>query len=108
MSIIIKSANKQDIKSSEITSESDYLNRREFIKQSGLLVGGLAAGGLSLPAYAKSDEYGNDFAGLIKTPYGKGEKLTSFKDATTYNNYYEFGTGKKDPAANATDFKTDP
>jgi len=108
MSIIIKSANKQDIRSSEITTESDYLNRREFIKKSGILAGAAWAGGLSLPAIATSSDYGNDFPSLIKTAYGKGEKLTSFEDATTYNNYYEFGTGKKDPARNAKHFKTDP
>jgi len=116
MSIIIKSASPHDIKSSEITSETEYLNRREFIKKSGILVGASWTGGLSLPASAKtsaessvrkSDE-GTDFPNLIKTAYGKREKLTSFKDATTYNNFYEFGTGKKDPAKNAKNFKTDP
>jgi len=112
VSIIIKTSRthnfEQGIKSSEITSESAYLNRREFIKQSGLLAGAAWAGGLSLPAEAGNSEYGNDFKDLIKTPYGKGESLTSFKDATTYNNFYEFGTGKKDPAANAQQFVTDP
>ncbi len=108
MSIIIKNASKQDIKSSEITPEADYLNRREFIRQSGILAGAAWAGGLSLSAQASSSDYGKDFPGLIKTPYGKGENLTSYKDATTYNNFYEFGTGKKDPAQNAQHFKTDP
>jgi len=108
MSFIIKTASKQDIKSADITNESDYLNRREFIKQSGILAGAAWAGGLSLPALAKSSDYGSDYPDLIKTAFGKGEKLTSFQDATTYNNFYEFGTGKKDPAQNATNFKTDP
>jgi len=108
MSIIIKTAAKQDFKSSDITTESDYLNRREFIKQSGILAGAAWAGGLSVPALAKSSDYGADYPNLIKTAYGKSEKLTSFEDATTYNNFYEFGTGKKDPAQNATNFKTDP
>ncbi len=96
------------IKPSEITSESDYLKRRDFIKKSAILVGAAWSGGLSLPASAKSPDYANDFPGLIKTPYGKGEKLTSFKDITTYNNFYEFGTDKKDPARTAVNFKTDP
>ena len=108
MSIFIKSDSKSAIKASEITTESDYLSRRDFIKKSGILVGATWAGGISLPAAAKSSEYGNDFPDLIKTTYGKGETLTSFKDATTYNNFYEFGTGKKDPARTATNFKTDP
>ncbi len=108
MSIIIKSSSAHEVKPSEITSESEYLNRREFIKHAGLAVGAAWAGGLSLPAAAKAADYGADFPGLIKTAYGKGESLTSFKDATTYNNFYEFGTGKKDPAVNAQNFKTDP
>lgn len=108
MSFIIKTTSKQDIKESATTTEADYLNRREFIKQSGILAGAAWAGGLSLPAIAKPSDYGSDFPNLIKTAYGKGAKLTSFEDATTYNNFYEFGTGKKDPALNATDFKTDP
>ena len=111
MSIIIKTAGKSAIKSSDITPESDYLNRREFIKQSGLLAGVAIGAGLGASmgsANAASSDYGHDFEGLIKTPYGKGEKLTSFEDATTYNNFYEFGTGKKDPAHYAQNFKTDP
>ena len=43
-----------------------------------------------------------------KTPYGAGEKLTKYEDVTTYNNYYEFGTGKSDPAIEATLFKPRP
>jgi len=64
---------------------------------------------LSGSAHASNaDDYGHDFKNLIKTAYGKNEKLTSFEDATSYNNFYEFGTGKKDPAQNARQFKTQP
>ena len=43
-----------------------------------------------------------------KTAYGAGEKLTKYEDVTTYNNYYEFGTGKSDPAIEAVLFKPRP
>ncbi len=42
-----------------------------------------------------------------KTDYRVDEELTSFEDATRYNNFYEFGTGKSDPARNAQNFNTD-
>lgn len=44
----------------------------------------------------------------IKSPYGKGEILTSFEDVTHYNIYYEFGTGKVDPAINSGSFNPNP
>ena len=43
-----------------------------------------------------------------KTAYGAGEKLTKYEDVTTYNNYYEFGTDKADPAKNSSLFKPRP
>jgi methionine sulfoxide reductase catalytic subunit len=46
--------------------------------------------------------------GYTKTAYGADEKLTKYEDATTYNNYYEFGTSKGDPALEATLFKPTP
>ena len=102
MSIIIKSP--RDIKPSEITDQSDYLNRREFLKKSSLILGAAWAGRIAMPVEAKS----TDFPGLIKSPYSTTEKPNSFKEITNYNNFYEFGTGKRDPAKNATDFKPRP
>jgi sulfoxide reductase catalytic subunit YedY len=55
-----------------------------------------------LPAWAKQ------WPDLKSSPFSSDETLTSFKDITTYNNFYEFGTGKKDPARNATQFKPRP
>ena len=105
-----------DIPSSEITSHSAYLNRRKFMQQSGLA---LAAMGLSSAASSlESHEgqpplFGPDWlsqqvAGATETPFGKGEKLTPYRDVTSYNNFYEFGTGKDDPARNAGSLITDP
>ncbi|HKH84685.1 MAG TPA: protein-methionine-sulfoxide reductase catalytic subunit MsrP [Gemmatimonadales bacterium] len=82
-----------DIPVSEITDESLFWNRRDFLKAAGL--GAAAVGGL-LPA-----------GRLLSSPSGD-EKLTPWEDVTGYNNYYEFGTGKDDPAANAGRLHTRP
>jgi sulfoxide reductase catalytic subunit YedY len=81
-----------DIPTSEITDESLYWNRREFLKAAGIGVAGI--GGL-VPL--GSLHLGRD-----------DEKLTPYEDVTGYNNYYEFGTDKGDPAKNATRFRTRP
>ena len=81
------------IKYSEVTPEKIYNNRRTFIKSLGLGAGSIALTTLPLIKHAKS---ANDL------------KLTSYKDITTYNNYYEFGTAKGDPYKNSQNFITDP
>ena len=80
------------IKYSEITPEKIYRNRRSFIKSMGLGAGSIALTSISFINSARSEE----------------DKLTSYKDITTYNNYYEFGTSKSDPYKNSQNFKTDP
>jgi sulfoxide reductase catalytic subunit YedY len=102
MSIIIKQPS--DIKPSEITSQDDYLNRREFIKKTSLILGAAWAGRVAIPVDAK----GNDFPNLKKSGFSVDDKLTDYKDATTYNNFYEFGTSKSAPAKNAQDFEPRP
>ena len=80
-------------KNSEITPENIYKKRRSFIKSIGLGAGSLAIS--TIPFVNKSLASG-------------GDKLTSYKDITTYNNYYEFGTSKSDPYRNSQKFKTTP
>ena len=99
MAIIIKAAS--DIKSSDITSKSDYLNRRQFIAQSSLLLGAVWAG---RDALAASLPYAN----AKKSTYSAKDKLNTLDEITHYNNFYEFGTDKADPAVNAREFKTQP
>ncbi|MDA7547094.1 protein-methionine-sulfoxide reductase catalytic subunit MsrP [Candidatus Pelagibacter sp.] len=81
------------IKYSEITPEKIYRNRRSFIKSMGLGAGSIALTSIPFINDAKSEQK---------------DKLTSYKDITTYNNYYEFGTSKSDPYKNSQNFKTDP
>ncbi len=89
-----------DIPSGEITQEKLYWTRREFVRAAGL---GTAAA--VLPGAA------GDL--LARAPGGEGwrgdeDKLTPWEDLTGYNNFYEFGTDKEDPARNATRFRTSP
>ncbi len=96
-----------DIKSSQITSEKDYLNRRKFIKYS-LASAGLAAVN-SVPLFANSDEESYPkLKNVNKSKYSTKEKANPWQDVTTYNNFYEFGTGKDDPAARAHTLKPEP
>lgn len=105
-----------DIQPSEITSHSAYLNRRKFMQQSGVALAaiGLAPTAGALEAHSgKPPKFGPDWlkqqvTGAQETPFGKGEKLTPYRDVTSYNNFYEFGTGKDDPARNAGGLITDP
>jgi hypothetical protein len=94
-----------DLQSSEITSESHYLNRREWLAAAGIL--GVAA--LS-PKFAGALGSGQQQPAPVGTPFGlqPDDKANSWEDVTGYNNFYEFGTGKEDPAQNARAFKARP
>ena len=81
------------IKYSEITPEKIYNNRRSFIKSISIGASSIALSSLPFTSKAASDKKNN---------------ITSYKDITTYNNYYEFGTSKGDPYKNSQNFKTNP
>lgn len=68
----------------------------------------LANGGFSPAAFAAEIVHKPKIPGFRKTSHGGGEKLTSYEDITTYNNFYEFGTSKENPAANSALFKPSP
>ncbi len=94
-----------DIKPSEITPQGIYARRRELIKSAGLLaVAGVAGIGTG-PATAQT---GAKLPAIRKSSLSTTEKPNSFKDITSYNNYYEFGTDKSDPAENARALKVRP
>jgi len=97
-----------DIRPSEITSRSLYLNRREFIRAAAGIGGaaGLAAAGITLPSTAHA---GVKLQNVRKSALSTtGEELTPLKDIMTYNNYYEFGTGKEDPSQTAHKLHPNP
>jgi len=88
------------IQPSEITPRELFESRRHFMR----VAAGAGAATLLTPlAWA-----GEKLSGLQKTPYVLPDELTPYKDITQYNNFYEFGTGKEDPAENAGSFKTRP
>jgi sulfoxide reductase catalytic subunit YedY len=101
--MIIRSTPDHPIPSSEITPEGVYQNRRAFIKEAGVLGLGLAG---ALGGSGTAEAQGSQGTSLTGTEL-KSE-LTPEEDVTSYNNFYEFGTGKDDPKANATNFKTKP
>ncbi len=100
-----------DIKPSEITPESVYLNRRVFIRGAGGIAG--AAASLLLPGSAGAlatdpNAKGESLNKVSETAFSSDETLTPWKDITRYNNFYEFGTGKRDPYENAQEFQPRP
>jgi sulfoxide reductase catalytic subunit YedY len=98
------------LKYSDITPRGVYLDRRKFLYAMGL-AGGLALAGKyvenlvrpSISAYASTK-----LSGLTSSPFSTSEKVTPEQVVTTYNNYYEFGTDKNQPAKNAQKFITSP
>jgi len=125
--MIIKT--RKEIPSSEITPEAVYRDRRKFLKSSlavgaggtGLLTSALnAQTGDALFARAPADiNLASKPDWLVEKaaarteapasgPFNTDEELTPFDDVSTYNNFYEFGTGKDDPARNARDFSIEP
>lgn len=103
--------------SSEITPESLYLNRREFIKNGAYAFGTAAAVGGGLlwlvgksppPDQPEEPPLVGSSAIVAGGPYDVDEPLTPYKDVTTYNNYYEFGADKDQPARSANTLQTRP
>ncbi len=93
------------IKPSEITSESDFLNRRGFIRTASLAGSGLLLGtGCSDADTAVDEPAGRGVTGENTT----GRELNSLSDIMSYNNFYEFGLSKSDPAKYAGAFKPKP
>jgi methionine sulfoxide reductase catalytic subunit len=112
--MLIKKAS--DIPSSEITGERLYLRRREFMQLGAGLVGAAAGGVLAACASNAVDAAAPPANAAPQTPLADvtkkmvttTEPLNTFEQITGYNNYYEFGTGKSDPAKYAGRLKTSP
>lgn len=91
--------NPAGIQPSEITPQAVFAQRRTLIKASGA-----AFAGLLLPPQGLAAPTLNFQKNVVVTD----EKLTSYEDVTTYNNYYEFGTSKDEPARESAMFKPEP
>jgi methionine sulfoxide reductase catalytic subunit len=107
-----------DIKASEITDEHTYLRRRDFVRlaggaaiaaAAGPLIAGCGMDPLSAGMVAGEEAAGQALLADVKPRIvTTDEKLNSFEDITNYNNFYEFGLGKNDPARYAARMKTSP
>jgi sulfoxide reductase catalytic subunit YedY len=98
---VIKIRKASDISASEITPESIYHRRREFMRVSGMIGTALLLNPwLTAGASLRIGDYRKNVITL-------DEEMTPEDDATRYNNFYEFGTDKSDPARYAKDFNTD-
>jgi sulfoxide reductase catalytic subunit YedY len=97
---------KPDILPSEITPRDIY-RRREFLQAAGALgaAASLSATGMLASRRARAATKLTD---VRKSAFSITEEQTPFKDVTTYNNYYEFGTDKDEPAEYAHSLKTRP
>ena len=85
---------------SEITTYSNYLNRRKFIRASSAF----SITSLSFPLKAMHSENTSQYQKSLDDK----DKLNTFDEITTYNNFYEFGMGKSDPSKNSESFKPKP
>ncbi|HEU4950980.1 MAG TPA: protein-methionine-sulfoxide reductase catalytic subunit MsrP [Holophagaceae bacterium] len=92
-----------DVAPSEITSEATYLDRRTFLAATGGLLAASA-----LPARAKGAAGPGGLGAIQKSPLSSGEAPNTWQQVTTYNNFYEFGLGKDDPAREAWRLKARP
>ena len=91
-----------DIKSSEITDEKLYRDRRQFLKAAGFAV--IASAGYGVTGCAETEVSYSPQLG----EYDVDEELTPIEGVTTYNNFYEFGTGKDEPSRNAHTLRPRP
>jgi sulfoxide reductase catalytic subunit YedY len=99
-----------DLTYADVTPKSVYLDRRKFLQAMGI-VGATAVAGksfLDLAVPPQTAFAATQLTGLIKSPFSTTEKQNSLNDVTHYNNFYEFGTDKGDPAKNSQNFKTSP
>jgi methionine sulfoxide reductase catalytic subunit len=94
----------------DITPKSLYFNRRQILRAMG--IAGVALAGekvfsrLAFPGTSVHAE--TKLNATLNSSLSTTEKMTSFEDVTHYNNFYEFGTDKSDPAKNAQKFRTSP
>lgn len=94
----------QPIRPSEITDESVWRARRRLLLQAP----GALALAASLPGRAQAVPVGQDLSFTPSQRWKLDDMPTSESDVTSYNNFYEFGTGKEDPARHSGKFKTEP
>ncbi|MEM1411298.1 MAG: protein-methionine-sulfoxide reductase catalytic subunit MsrP [Pseudomonadota bacterium] len=97
-----------DIRPSEITDESVYLRRRELLRTAGIASAGLALAPLARAQLLAEEGETARLSRVQPSRWTTERTPNSWEDITTYNNFYEFGTGKADPARNSGRFQPKP
>ncbi len=111
--MLIKHKKRSDCSENEVTDQSVYLNRRQFMKVTGGTALGLGFGNAfaalqSGNPLSPAQPLQAAFDRVIETPYGKDETPAPYDVTSSYNNFYEFGYGKGDPAKRAGSLETRP
>lgn len=109
--MLIKKA--ADLRESDVTPKDSYLKRRQFLAVAGSTAVAVATNGLAPlwtdpPMVSAQNPNAQKLTNLKKSPFDTDEKLNSYKDVTTYNNFYEFGLDKADPSKHAHTLKPRP
>jgi sulfoxide reductase catalytic subunit YedY len=101
---------RSGIPSSEITDRQLYLNRREFMRAAGTTAAGVGLLGVAATVEAATPApHGRKLENVAKSPLSvTDEKLNTWEQITTYNNFYEFGTDKESPSIYAKSLKPEP
>jgi sulfoxide reductase catalytic subunit YedY len=100
-----------DIPSSEITDKSVYFNRRQFMRAAGATAAVAATGVVASETFLKAQPpapHGAKLPNVKPSEFSTSEKANTWEQITTYNNYYEFGTAKDEPAYYAKGLKPSP
>ncbi len=107
--MLVKAKKPWELPASAVTPKEVYRARRRFLREA-LAAAGLVAAAPLAPAGAEEEEGAGRrrLAGVRKGPFGTDEKPTPYRYVTTYNNFYEFGTDKSDPARYAGRLRTRP
>jgi sulfoxide reductase catalytic subunit YedY len=106
--MLIRIARKSDPFPSDITSESAYLRRREFLAGCTSAALMAMAGESTAGRFPRAEMLEQRLSNVLPSTYGRGEVSTPLEHITRYNNFYEFGVEKTNPAEYAHEMKTDP
>jgi sulfoxide reductase catalytic subunit YedY len=97
-----------DIRESEVTPREWYLRRREFLGAAGVAAATVAGSAVTARAVLAQNPAAQKLANVKKSSLSTNEPLNSYRDVTTYNNFYEYGLDKGDPAKHAGALKPRP
>jgi sulfoxide reductase catalytic subunit YedY len=105
--MLIRIHKATDVAPSEITPKAVFLNRRQFLRTACVAGAGAATGLFAADSPTRAGDH-IGLKGVVKGAYATDEEWTDRAAATNYNNFYEFGTDKSDPARYADKLKTRP